>query len=85
MNVYMQTFLPGCAAPWPDDFTEHSSLKAAKSFFLCEAEDIDRLEDGKEAEAIVFFGVPTGMYPCDTYPDRQLSIGPRWGLQCARC
>jgi len=37
-----------------------------------------------EFTCLVFFGNPEGDYPCDTYPDMVLELGPRGGIKSFR-
>lgn len=91
MTVYCQ-FWGGSnyACPWPDQWEEFDSLRAAKETFDERAHNEDYrfpCVDGAAAEMLIWCHNPGGPYPFDmahNYPDYRLALGPRGGVRQER-
>jgi hypothetical protein len=83
MKGYMQTYdeSGNHSLPFPDEYQEFQSLEHAHAIFGAWVDEVSRYTDESNASAWLWFGEPTGQYPCDTYPDRVLSVGPRGGIK----
>lgn len=85
MKCYAQFTGPNLAPPMPDQYETFESVAECRRAFLRFVEKMDRYINGLECEGFIFFGDPEGNNPCDTYPDRVISVGPRFGVRVRDC
>ena len=86
MKCYIQFFddSGNHAAPMPDDYEACDSLRDARAAFGAWVDEVGQYTDPQHASALVFYGEPEGVYPCDCYPDATMAVGPRGGIIMAR-
>ena len=73
------------AAPWGTDSLHHCDSKAAAEAVLNEwADTVQRLDERRDARALVWCGEWLNDVT-DLYPDFELKIGPRHGIQWHGC
>lgn len=79
----IQTFIAGYADPEGQAVRHVDSLEAAKRHLIREHEGAQRFGAGYEpSEALLWHGTLDDV--TDVYPDRQLIMGPRGGVQVVR-
>ena len=91
MKCYTQWFGgSGYSFPEADDYEVFDSLKEAKDTFYGRAHDsyypcVEESEPQNGGPSmLVWFGSPEGEFPCDCYPDREITFGPRGGIRVSR-
>jgi len=91
MKCYTQWFGgSGYSFPEADDYEIFESLGDAKDDFGKRLNDpYYPCVEGSEPEEggpamLVWFGPPEGEFPCDCYPDREITFGPRGGIRVSR-
>ena len=73
------------AAPWGTDSLHHCASKAEAEAVMNEwADTVERLDERRDARALVWRGEYLNDVT-DLYPDHELKIGPRRGVQWHEC
>ena len=73
------------AAPWGTDSLHHCASKAEAEAVMNEwADTVERLDERRDARALVWRGEYLNDVT-DLYPDHELRIGPRRGVQWHEC
>lgn len=88
MKCYAQfNYGPGYANPEADDYEEFLSMSAVEEAVESRSNNNPCFPcvDQEYVEARIFLGEPTGMFPCDTYPDFRVFFGSRGGVRRVRC
>ena len=73
------------AAPWGTDSLHHCASRAEAEAVMNEwADTVERLDERRDARALVWRGEYLNDVT-DLYPDHELKIGPRRGVQWHEC
>lgn len=84
-KCYAQFTHPSLAVAYPDDYETFDSLEECKGAFERFMSAQARFVDETECTGLVWIGEPEEAFPCDCYPDRELTVGKRGGINLTIC